>query len=146
MKGYKAFARGVAVVFVVISATIEVDAQLSRFDGTWVNVDEDTRNLTAIHIETDGEIVRVRAFGQCHPMDCDWGWVDAFAYTSDGVAADLAATASAVVATYQRGIATTRLVIKFSSPTTLTIDTYTKYTDGSDRSNITHSDAMRRDA
>ena len=72
MKKCMTFTRGLLVAFVAISATILVHAQLSQFDGTWVNVNENTRNLTTIHIETDGEVVRVRAFGRCHPMDCDW--------------------------------------------------------------------------
>lgn len=143
---YKTFVSRFVIAFVAICTTVVVHAQLNRFDGNWVNVDENTRGLTAIRIETDGEIVKVRAFGRCHPMDCDWGWVDALAYTSDGVGADVAETASAVVATYQRGISTTRLIMKFSSPTELSVDTFTKFTDGSDRSNITYSDTMRADS
>lgn len=145
MKGRQRYEGRVVAGFLAICATIVVHAQVSRFDGSWVNVDKNTRNLTALHIETDGEDVRVRGFGKCHPMDCDWGWIDAVAYTPDGVGADLAATASAIVATYQRGIATTRLIIKFTNSSELSVETFTKFTDGSDRSSTTYSVTMRRD-
>jgi hypothetical protein len=42
------------------------------FAGTWVNVDENTRDITRIEIAQNGTTLRVRARGRCHPTDCGW--------------------------------------------------------------------------
>jgi hypothetical protein len=42
------------------------------FAGTWVNVDENTRDITRIEIAQNGTTLRVHAWGRCHPADCDW--------------------------------------------------------------------------
>jgi hypothetical protein len=45
------------------------------FAGKWVNVDEMTRGLTRLEIEKKGDAWVIRAWGKCHPTDCDWGKV-----------------------------------------------------------------------
>lgn len=42
-------------------------------EGTWVNVDENTRSLTRLHTFRSGDELTVHAWGACTPKDCDWG-------------------------------------------------------------------------
>lgn len=134
------------VILSAVCATIVAHGQLSEFKGEWVNVDENSSGITKLQVNIAGETLKVRLFGRCHPIDCDWGWIDAVAYTEEGVAADLAATVSTVVATYKTGFATRVVIIKVSSETELDLEVLTHFEYGSDRSNISSSDSMKRDA
>jgi hypothetical protein len=44
-----------------------------RLTGTWTNDNTQTRGITKLEIEERGKAVTVRAWGACHPTDCDWG-------------------------------------------------------------------------
>ena len=41
-----------------------------NYNSVWINTDANTRGITKIVIKNTGQI---KAFGQCHPRDCDWG-------------------------------------------------------------------------
>ena len=131
------------VVAVTLSATT-ANAQLSGFDGHWVNVDANTPGITTLEIEVSGTHVTVHAFGSCRPADCDWGSIEAHAYTPGGVDADLTATADTVSAAYEMGFATTILIIKLAPPSLLRVESYMRFQDGSQRSNIRTLEFMRR--
>lgn len=51
----------------------EAGSELDDFVGEWVNVDPETRGLTRIIIEREGDVPLVQGFGRCHPKDCDLG-------------------------------------------------------------------------
>jgi hypothetical protein len=89
-------------------------------------------------------IVTVRAFGQCHPTDCDWGTVTATAY-APSVSSDLEATARALTATYNPGFAVKLVVIHPLSGERLQADVYTRFTNGSNRTNYNATYIFRRE-
>ncbi|RRS29827.1 MAG: hypothetical protein P794_10065 [Epsilonproteobacteria bacterium (ex Lamellibrachia satsuma)] len=41
-----------------------------NYNSVWVNENQNTRGVTKLVIKNNGQI---KAFGQCHPNDCDWG-------------------------------------------------------------------------
>lgn len=69
-------------------------APASGFAGSWQNVDRNTRGLTRVDIVRAGAGYRVRAWGRCHPRDCDWGSAPAQIYApSPSARRDVALTA-----------------------------------------------------
>lgn len=57
--------------------------------GVWVNPDAKAKEITRIEIETkcenDQVYARIRAFTQCSPRDCKWGWTEAEVQESGGL-------------------------------------------------------------
>jgi hypothetical protein len=43
--------------------------------GEWRNIDNATYSLTHLSISRTGGTWTIRAWGRCHPTDCDWGRV-----------------------------------------------------------------------
>jgi hypothetical protein len=46
------------------------DSQLS---GHWSNDNPQTRGITRLEVQQNGDLVAVHAWGACSPQDCDWG-------------------------------------------------------------------------
>ena len=72
-------------------------ASLSQFAGDWTNVDSNTGGITTLSIGISGGSANVHAWGKCHPTDCDWGTVPAYAFGPD-VSSDLVSQAQALMA------------------------------------------------
>lgn len=48
-----------------------------HFQGTWINVDPDTRGITRMILTNlDDSTLSVEMFGRCHPHDCYWGSIE----------------------------------------------------------------------
>jgi hypothetical protein len=71
--------------FKLLSIMVLFTLGASAFDyrSVWVNEDPNTRGITKLAIKNNGT---VRAFGSCHPTDCDWGRVD-YIRTQNGLLA-----------------------------------------------------------
>ena len=110
-------------------------ASLNQFAGKWTNVDKNTRGITTLDIQVNGNDVSVQAWGSCQPTDCDWGRVTGYAYAPN-VSSNLAGSAQAVSAVYQTGFSQTTLIIK-PLGNQLQAQVLTRFTDGSGRSNYT---------
>jgi hypothetical protein len=123
------------LMFALQSAAL---AQVNQFEGNWVNVDPNTSGVTKLNINEFSlfgiRIISVRAWGKCSPTDCDWGTVGATAY-APGVSSNLETTARALTATYNPGFAVKSVVIRPVRGGRLQADIYTKFTDGSGRTN-----------
>lgn len=91
------------------------------FEGSWTNVDANTRGMTRLVIARNaGGAWSMHGFGRCHPSDCDWG------VTGAEVVGD------ALVATYRFGFKTTTLTARLAS-TRLSVDVFDDYTDADGR-------------
>jgi hypothetical protein len=108
-------------------------ASLAQFSGDWTNVDTNTGGITKLNIDISGDAASVHAWGKCHPTDCDWGTVDAFAFGPD-VSSDLVNQAQALMAVYYTDFSVTTLFIK-PQGNRLSVQSYTAFTDNSQRSN-----------
>jgi hypothetical protein len=117
-------------------------AGLSYFSGTWKNTDTKTRGLTTVHVRTAGESVWVRAWGACHPTDCDWGEVPGNAF-APGASTDPVSSAQKVTALFETSFSNTLLTLSQSDDDELEADTQTHFTDNSGRSSYSASYTFR---
>ena len=117
-------------------------ASLAQFAGDWSNVDSNTGGITTLNIGISGNSAQVHAWGKCHPTDCDWGTVSAFAFAPD-VSSDLASQAQALMAIFDAGFSETTLFIK-PQGNRLSVQSYTRFKDGSGRSNYASSNVFQK--
>ena len=118
-------------------------AALSDFKGNWINADNNTRGMTQLKIRTQGKKVWVRAFGQCHPTDCDWGEVKGAAYANNA-GQNLKRKANLVSAEFKPGHSRTFVTITKLNNNRLKVNSFTHFTDGSGRANYHKSMVFRR--
>ncbi len=109
--------------------------------GSWVNA-APSGGLAAVTITGSTAAPSVHAFGQCSPTNCDWGSVRGITYGTS-----IASTAGdTLLAPYAFGFENTQLVIAYNHTTseTLTVTSYTEFTDGSGRSNYVRAETFVR--
>lgn len=111
-----------------------VFANLNRFAGKWENIDAKTRGLTRLEISIVGTKVKVHAYGDCEPSDCDLGEVEGIAY-APSVDSNLAETAKAITVKYAGGEMI--MVIRPIESNRLQAETFTRFTDKSSRADYT---------
>ncbi len=51
----------------------QIPAATGSLSGTWVNDNAQTRGITRLVVDQQGDAVSVHAWGACQPHDCDWG-------------------------------------------------------------------------
>jgi hypothetical protein len=119
----------------LLVAPATVSAQLSAFQGDWANTDPATRGITRLQIST-GTPVRVHAWGQCQPTDCDMGTVDAFAY-GPNASANLNASAEAISAIFRSGFSEAIMILRPERGGRLRAEVYDRFTDSSGRTAYT---------
>ena len=98
--------------------------------GKWNCCDKNTRNIVQVVLDTKGSTLLVHVFGACSPSPCDWGVVEGIAYGDSVIATD----AIAFSARYDFGFSEV-IVTGLLDNGTLIVQTYTKFKDGSGRSN-----------
>jgi hypothetical protein len=139
---------GFAALVLMLAAQSIAHAQINQFSGAWENVDPNTSGVTKLNIKEFTifgiQVVTVRAWGQCHPTDCDWGTVSATAYAPN-VSSNLQATARALTATYNPGFAVKLMVVRPLRGGRLRADVYTRFTDGSGRANYDATYIFKRE-
>jgi len=118
-------------------------AAISQFTGTWKNADPNTRGITRLTITGNGNALKMQAWGKCTPQDCDWGEVTAYPYAPD-VSSGIEQNAQAVSATFNTSFSQTLVIVRPLSRSSLRAETYTRFTDGSGRSNYTSSYTLNR--
>ena len=117
----------------MLALTSSAFAALNQFRGHWKNIDPNTRGVTTLNIDVRGNLVTIRAWGKCHPQDCDWGRVTAHAYAPN-VSSNLQATARALSAIFRTGFSQTLMVIHpHSRLKRLQAEIMTHFTDNSGR-------------
>lgn len=132
----------VAAILFLLSQSLGL-ASIPQFTGTWKNTDPNTKGLTALLITGRGQALRMRAWGKCHPQDCDWGEVDAQAYARD-VSSSIESEAQAVSAAFSTGFSQTQIIVVPAGSNGIRAEVYTRFTDGSNRSNYTSVYTFRR--
>ncbi len=120
-------------------------ANIGQFTGQWVNLNPMTQGVTRIVISTPGGPVRVHAFGQCSPTDCDWGAVDGRPFGPHPGANALGATQS-IMARINAGFANKFLVIERIGPDRLQVKVFTDFIDNSGRQDYVRTHTFRRAA
>ncbi len=101
----------------------------SMLVGTWVS-SSSTANIPQVRIVSVGNTLFLKVYGNCVPTWCDWGWV-----TATGYGTSISSTSAiALTATYDQSFAE-RVVTAYRGKSSLALRIYTKFTDGSSRSN-----------
>jgi len=121
----------VGILLVILSGSTH--AAIGEFEGKWQNVDPNNSGLTALDIGLIGDQVKVRAWGKCHPTDCDWKIVDAAAFAPN-VRAALPSNARTLMAVFKTPFSESILVIDPTEWNKLRAQLLTRYTDKSGRS------------
>ena len=72
--GVRRFLLSVVVALSALAAAASAQSTAPpASEGEWVNVDPNTRGISRITISSGSNGPGIRAFGRCHPRDCDWG-------------------------------------------------------------------------
>jgi len=117
---------GLGLVGFATSASAEADA----FIGNWKNPDPGASGLMHVAISPNGgNRVDVRAYGDCRPMECDWGIVQGDVYYADSKSDHV----SVIVATFHFGFAHRQVTFRKGSSGQLSFEMLTKLDDNSKR-------------
>jgi hypothetical protein len=131
---------GLAAMAVMGATALAAPASADEafFFGHWVNVDPATGNITHVNMGPEGGWdVKVRAFGACHPTDCDWGAVAGHFEAGFG--------GEKIKAEFNSGFSITKLTLHAGPGDHLTYEAHTKFTDGSGRPPYEASGELRRE-
>lgn len=133
-------ALAVLILFAMFMST--ASASLAQFAGKWVNADSETGGLTKLKITVSGTNVAVQAWGRCHPTDCDWGSVKGVAYATS-VSSNLASDARGIIAVFKESFKESTMIIQ-PTGNHLRVSTYTRFTDGSGRTNYVSEETFNK--
>jgi hypothetical protein len=122
-------ARYVAICILAVLGASALPAQHSfssgGLNGSWVNVDPNTRGLVRIVIDDR----KIHPFGACHPDPCDWGNLK-----GNILAAGVdASNATALMAKKSTNFDKVELTVSLESDGRLRAEVFTHFTDGSGR-------------
>ena len=105
-------------------------AEASDFIGNWQNPDPKPGGITRIAISPNGgNRVDVRAYGDCHPGECDWGLAQGSVYYADPKSDHVAV----IVATFNFGFAHHQITFRKGASRQLLFEMLTKLDDNSER-------------
>ncbi|MCK9441921.1 MAG: hypothetical protein M0Q13_10940 [Methanothrix sp.] len=138
----KIFLSFVTACLLLLISLSTCTASLAQFAGDWSNVDPNTGGITKLSIAISGDSANVHVWGKCHPTDCDWGAVAAFAFAPD-VSSDPVSQAQALMAIFDAGFSETTLFIN-PQGSRLSVQSYTRFKDSSGRSNYASSDVFQK--
>ena len=127
---YMTTKKAIFALILILGLPICLFGGIDQFVGEWKGTGS---GLTRIQIRLAGDQVRLRAFGACHPQDCDWGEVNAQPYAAN-VGAGVLDTAEAVSAQFVSGFSRTFLVAYPVGTYQLRVESFTIFTDTSGRS------------
>ena len=114
-----------------LALTTPARASDAQFMGHWFNLDPSTRDLVRITIGGSPGSLVVDPFGACSPSACEWGWQPLTTYGNTVSDPDHHAGTAA----YDQGFARRIMTFQLLSPTLMSVDTYSLFTDGSGRQN-----------
>lgn len=124
--------KALIVAMAALFAQPAFGAGYGEFTGHWRNENPATSDITRLRINAGPGGLSVRAWGQCHPVDCDWGVVNSVEY-SFSPAANPVVSATDVIAIFNPGFAQKTLILTDRPGDRISYTIYTRYTDGSRR-------------
>lgn len=105
-------------------------AEASAFIGHWANPDPKPSGLTHVAISPNGgDRVDVRAYGDCHPNECDWGIVQAKTYSLSPKSSEV----EIIVATFHYGFAHRTITFRKAPKGKLSFEMTIEFADNSQR-------------
>jgi hypothetical protein len=120
--------RTALIAFALMAAAAHAEA--SDFIGNWRNPDPKPGGITRVAISPNGgNRVDVRAYGDCHPGECDWGLVQGSAYYANPKSDHV----TVIVATFHFGFAHHQITFRKGAGGQLSFEMLTKLDDNSER-------------
>ncbi len=120
----------ILVLCALLAAAGQARADVTDFYGNWENAGRDLSGIAHVQISpTGGNHVNVRVYGDCHPIECNWGLVKAQSYTASPQSGEVIS----ISATFNSGFARKQIVIRNGRPGELLFEVLTVFVDGSGR-------------
>jgi len=132
---------GLAALAALVFVT-PASANIDQFVGSWQNVNSHDRGVIRVTVAHQGNVVRVRVWGNCTPSPCDWGEVNAMTFGAD-VQSQLPQQATLLRAEYNQSFAQRHVIIHLAG-NQLRVEVLTHFTDNSNRSNYFDVDLFNR--
>jgi hypothetical protein len=118
-------------------------ADMADFYGNWENNGRDRSGITHVVISpAGGNQVSVRFYGDCHPIECNWGQVDARSYSADPRSDNV----ETIVATIDAGFARREIVFHKARDGVLPFEVMMDFVDGTGLHNFAVSGTLRHTA
>lgn len=116
------------LAFLLFFGVAQADA--GAFLGHWVNPDAKASGLTHVAISpAGGNGVSVRAYGDCHPSECDWGVVEGKTFSLSPQSGDV----EIIVATFHYGFAHRTVTFRKAPGGKLSFEMTIEFADNSGR-------------
>lgn len=128
------------VLFITLFVMSLSATTLAQFTGDWKNTNSKSRGITKIKISKKHQQLNMQVFGSCSPTDCDWGTKMAYPY-GRSVSSNLGRNTEALSATFNTGFSQKFLIVKRRG-NKLIVQSFTRFTDKSKRSNYMSTDTF----
>jgi len=139
----KKLALGLAALTMGAIVAGDASANINRYTGGWVNVNPNSGGVTRLRILRNGGLVRVRAFGQCRPTDCNWGIVRAIAF-GPNISIHPFSSTRTLMAAFSPSHARKIMIIERVGANRLRVKVLTRFVDGSGRKPYSRTYTFRR--
>jgi hypothetical protein len=114
--------------------------EATAFLGHWENPDSKATGLTHVVISpSGGDKVEVRAYGDCHPSECNWGLVAGRIYSRD----PKSSAVDTIIAVFHYGFAERQVVFRRGPAGRLRFEMLTSFSDASDRHDFVANGELR---
>ena len=127
---------GVDVWNVARDVTSPTRSHVGPFGGQWVNENPAASGITRIDIASKWPVVQIKAWGKCHPVDCDWGAPET--YDNSFIAR------GELYVTWRTNFADRRQRMTVLPDGRLQVETHTHFTDLSRRVDYDGTEIFRR--
>ncbi|MGA7675780.1 MAG: hypothetical protein WCA78_12150 [Rhizomicrobium sp.] len=118
-------------------------ADIENFYGNWENTGGDASGIAHVQISpAGGNHVSVRIYGDCHPIECNWGQVEAQSYTASPRSGDV----TSISASFNSGFARKQIIIREGKPGELLFEVLTVFIDGSGRHDFDMTGGLKHTA
>ena len=126
-----------------VLATRPAQADVSYFYGNWENTGRDASGISHVQISpAGGNHVSVRIYGDCHPIECNWGQVEAQSYTASPRSGDV----TSLSAFFNSGFARKQIIIRAGKGGELQFEALTIFIDGSGRHDFDMAGGLKHTA
>ena len=113
------------------------------FAGNWENVSRDASGISHVAISpAGGNHLTLRIYGDCHPIECDWGMVAAQSYTSDPRSGDV----TSISAVFNTGFSRKQIIFRREAAGGLDFQMLTDFSDRSGRQDFEMTGRLRHTA
>src|SRR5271157_4719862 len=130
---FDAVKSGVAVLLGLGLMAGVARADVTDFYGNWEDAGGDASGVAHVQISpAGGNHVGVRIYGDCHPIECNWGLADAQSYTAGPRLGDV----TSISASFNSGFAHKQIIIRKGGSGLLQFEMLTDFVDGSGRHNF----------